>query len=199
MEHPMGEILIYALPILTAVVAAIQAIRSQSLLRSALWLAGVSASLAVLFYMLGAGQVAVIELSVGAGLVTVLFVFAIGIAGAEIKKQRPIVPKMLAWVLILVPVLLLAGFALPFASTVQPSHEPETMSVFWQQRGLDVVVQVVLIFCGVLGLLGVLAEEKAPLEQPMVEEIAAERERDLRNLERQSSRSMISSQQGKAR
>jgi hypothetical protein len=44
----------------------------------------------------------------------------------------------------------------------------------------------------------VLAEEKAPLDQPMVDEIAAERERDLRNLEYQSSQSMVSSQQGKA-
>ena len=195
----MGEIIIYALPILTALVAAIQAIRTQSLLRSALWLACVSASIAILFYMLGAGQVAVIELSVGAGLVTVLFVFAIGIAGAEIEVRRPVIPKLLAWVLILLPVLLLAGFALPHASAFQPSPELEMRSVFWQQRGLDVVVQVVLIFCGVLGLLGVLAEEKAPLDQPMVDEISAERERDLRNLERQSSRSMVSSQQGKAR
>jgi NADH:ubiquinone oxidoreductase subunit 6 (subunit J) len=198
MEHHMLETIGYALPILTALLAAIQAVRSRSLIRSALWLAAVSASIAVLFYMLGAHQVAVIELSVGAGLVTVLFVFAIGIAGAEIKPRRPIIPKTLAWVLILVPVLLLAGFALPFATTVQQSTEPETMSVFWQQRGLDVIVQVVLIFCGVLGLLGVLAEEKAPLDQSMVDEIAAERERDLRNLEYQSSQSMVSSQQGKA-
>jgi NADH:ubiquinone oxidoreductase subunit 6 (subunit J) len=182
MEHPMLETLGYTLPILVALVAAIQAIRARSLIRSALWLAGVSASIAVLFYMLGAHQVAVIELSVGAGLVTVLFVFAIGIAGAEIRPRRPMVPKTLAWVLILVPVLVLTGFVLPFATTVQHSSEPETMSVFWQQRGLDVIVQVVLIFCGVLGLLGVLAEEKAPLDQPMVDEIAAERERDLRDL-----------------
>ncbi|HEY70714.1 MAG TPA: DUF4040 domain-containing protein [Anaerolineae bacterium] len=195
----MLEAILFALPILTALLAGIQAIRTRSLIRSALWLAGVSASIAVLFYMLGAHQVAVIELSVGAGLVTVLFVFAIGIAGAEIQPQRPIVPKTLAWVLILVAILLLAGFALPFATTVQHSTEPETTSVFWQQRGLDVIVQVVLIFCGVLGLLGVLAEEKAPLDQPMVDEIAAERERDLRNLEYQSSQSMVSSQQGQTR
>ncbi len=195
----MLEAILYALPILIALIAAIQAIRTQSLIRSALWLAGVSACIAVLFYMLGAHQVAVIELSVGAGLVTVLFVFAIGIAGAEIQPQRPIVPKTLAWVLIVMAVLLLAGFALPFATAIQPSTEPETTSVFWQQRGLDVIVQVVLIFCGVLGLLGVLAEEKAPLDQPMVDEIAAERERDLRNLEVQSSQSMVSSQQGQTR
>jgi NADH:ubiquinone oxidoreductase subunit 6 (subunit J) len=199
MEHHMLEAILFALPILTALLAAIQAIRTQSLIRSALWLAGVSASIAVLFYMLGAYQVAVIELSVGAGLVTVLFVFAIGIAGAEIQPRRSIIPKTLAWVLVLVPVLLLAGFALPFATTVPQSAEQETASVFWQQRGLDVIVQVVLIFCGVLGLLGVLAEEKAPLDQPMVGKIAAERERDLRNLEYQSSQSLVSPQQGQKR
>jgi len=55
------------------------------LIASALWLAGVSALVSIMCYLLGAYAVAVIELSVGAGLVTVLFVFAISIAGEEGK------------------------------------------------------------------------------------------------------------------
>ena len=192
----MHESLVYLLPIIAAVLAAIQAIRTKSLIRSALWLAGASASLSMLFYMLGASQVAVIELSVGAGLVTVLFVFAIGIAGAESPSEYPILPKPLAWVLVLLPILMLAGFALPAVTEAQSMPEFEATSMFWQQRGLDVVAQVVLIFCGVLGLLGVLAEEKAPLDQPMADEIAAEREQELRSMERQSAESIQSSQEG---
>ena len=62
---------------------AFMAFRTPRLLISALWLAGCSAILSILLYLMGAYQVAVIELSVGAGLVTVLFVFAISIAGDE--------------------------------------------------------------------------------------------------------------------
>jgi Tfp pilus assembly protein PilV len=54
----------------------------------------------------------------------------------------------------------------------------------WQARGLDVLVQIVLIFAGVLGLLGLLAEAAAPLDQPAAHEVAAERQRQLQALER---------------
>lgn len=71
---------------------AAQALRARRLLYSALWLAGASALLATIFYQLGAPEVAVIELSVGAGLVTVLFVFAINVAGEEAYVGPPLVP-----------------------------------------------------------------------------------------------------------
>ena len=51
---------------------AFMAFRAKQLIVSALWLAGCSAILSILMYLLGAFVVAVIELSVGAGLVTVL-------------------------------------------------------------------------------------------------------------------------------
>ena len=58
-------------------------------------------------YRVDAG-VAVIELSVGSGLVTVLFVFAINIAGEEaISKDTPF-PRLGAWVLVVVSLGLLA-------------------------------------------------------------------------------------------
>ena len=59
--------------------------------------------------------------------------------------------------------------------------------VLWHQRGLDVLVQVVLIFSGVLGLLGLLAEVKPPLAGSAAEEISAERDRELQAMEGQLS------------
>jgi len=44
---------------------------------------------AVLIYLLGAPEVAVIELSVGSGLVTVLFVFAFSITGETTLMKGP--------------------------------------------------------------------------------------------------------------
>lgn len=173
----------YALPIAAAIVCAIQAIRAKRLLRAALWLAGVSALLSIAFYQFGASQVAVIELSVGAGLVTVLFVFAISIAGEEVIPIKPVVPKPLAWFLVVAVIALVGWFALPLGSKAGNSAEAPFSTMFWQIRGLDVLIQVMLIFAGVLGLLGLLAEAKAPLDQPLAKEFAAERDLELQALE----------------
>jgi uncharacterized MnhB-related membrane protein len=144
-------------------ICAVQAIRAHHLLISALWLAGTSALVALLIYRLGAPEVAVIELSVGAGLVTVLFVFAINIAGDEPISTRNIIPRPLAWGLIGAAFLLLGWFAFSWAE-VHFFTSPATPVVkeIWQKRGLDLILQVVLIFCGVLGVLGLLTEGRTP-------------------------------------
>jgi NADH:ubiquinone oxidoreductase subunit 6 (subunit J) len=195
----MPSILPIIILIGTAMIAAIQAIRSKSLIQSALWLAGVSAISSIVFYLFGARQVAVIELSVGAGLVTVLFVFAISIAGEEGIKDQPLVPKPLAWCLIILSVFLLSRFSFPFTPEEATVIEPSFTTIFWQYRGIDVLVQVILIFSGALGLLRVLEEAKAPLDQPMADEIAAEREKELQAMERQSAESGANSIETSAR
>src|SRR5512135_544793 len=88
---------------------AFMAFRARQLIVSALWLAGCSAILSLFMYLLGAFVVAVIELSVGAGLVTVLFVFAISISGDETIEIKSIIPRPIALVIALVSIVLL-GF-----------------------------------------------------------------------------------------
>ena len=144
---------------------------------------GVSALLAILFYLMDAPQVAVIELSVGAGLVTVLFAFAISVAGEELLDDSPTFPQVLSIGLVLVAVALLAGLSLPLPASPASGSQPALSELVWQQRGLDVLVQVVLISAGVLGLLGLLAEAKAPLAYPLAEEVAARREREIEELQ----------------
>ncbi len=145
-----------------AVFCAVEAILANRLLIAALWLAGVSALVAITLYVLGAPQVAVVELSVGAGLVTVLFVFAISIAGDESMKASGLIPGTLAWSLILLVVVLLGWTFLTTSGNAPPTAEQPFTNVFWQQRQLDVLVQIVLIFVGVLGVLGLLASAVLP-------------------------------------
>jgi NADH:ubiquinone oxidoreductase subunit 6 (subunit J) len=175
--------------ILLATAFSLAAIRARRLLVSAIWLAGVSALISVIFFLYGARQVAVIELSVGAGLVTVLFVFAISIAGDDIVDTRPVLPRPFLIGICLLFALLLGWYILPAALNplAVTGTEGTLNDVLWHQRGLDVLVQVVLIFSGVLGLLGLLAEAKAPLEGSAAEEISAERDRDLDAMEGQFS------------
>jgi uncharacterized MnhB-related membrane protein len=141
-------------------VCAFQAVRGTRLLIAALWLAGASALTALMMFRLGAPEVAVIELSVGAGLVTVLFVFAINIAGEEPPVTlRPLVPAPVAWILALSAIGLGAAMVLPHLRTeAAPVQGGTFATVLWQQRSLDVLLQVVLIIGGVLTVLGLLAE-----------------------------------------
>lgn len=173
--------------VLVLLVLAFQAIRSKALLTSALWLAGASAMTAILLYVYGAQLVAVIELSVGAGLVTVLFVFAINIAGDDAIDARPVPPLPAIVGLAALFVLLLGWFiwpAAPLAAITATAHESLSV-VLWQTRGLDLLVQVALIFSGVLGLLGLLAEVKPPLEGSMAAEVAARRDHEMQVMDTQ--------------
>lgn len=151
-----------ALPFLAAAVfCAFQALRTDRLLHSAIWLAGASALTAIILFLLGAMEAAVIELSVGAGLVTVLFVFAINIAGQETYSTPARLPRPLAWVLAILFLALTAGYYIARAQFTP--GQPAGVTFFeavWQNRSLDILLQVVLIFAGVLGVLGLLNESK---------------------------------------
>jgi NADH:ubiquinone oxidoreductase subunit 6 (subunit J) len=121
---------------------------------------------ALLLDLLGAPEIAVIELSVGAGLVTVLFVFAINIAGEEIHLDQSLIPKPVAFTLVGLAVFLSAFLIFgPQLSRAITGALPGFAEVIWKDRVLDVVLQVVLIFAGVLGVLGLLSEAKNPSKE----------------------------------
>lgn len=161
------------------VLCAALAISAARLLTASLWLAGVSVFTALALYRLGAWQVAVIELSVGAGLVTVLFVFAIAVAGDEAMDARPLIPKPLAWVLIASAVILLGLLIFPLEDSPAASTEPSFEVIFWEDRILDVLLHVVMIFTGVLGVLGLLAEPKRHAVPPLEARVDRDTEPDL--------------------
>ena len=72
----------------------------------------------MLLYLLGAYQVAVIELSVGAGLVTVLLIYAISVVGDDAFDPGPVIPRPVAVGLTLLTVLY--GAAITAVFTVIP-------------------------------------------------------------------------------
>lgn len=156
----MGDSLTYLVLLASAVVCAFFAMTSKRMLTSTLFLAGVSAAVALTLYALGAYQVAVIELSVGAGLVTVLLVYAISVVGDDATDAVSVIPKPIAVVLAVVATVLLGRMGLSLASNGTSGNFPPLLSSLWEQRVLDVWIQMVLIFAGVLGILGLLAEGK---------------------------------------
>ena len=106
-------------------------------------------------------EIGVIELSVGAGLVTVLFVLAISIAGDQSTGLHSIVPKPLAIALVIVAIA--SGLWMIWPSDqAAPAVQLSLSQTHWQDRGLDLLLQAILIFAGALGLMGLLAGERAP-------------------------------------
>ncbi len=156
--------MLYLLTVVIVILCAFQVMRAERLLFSTLWLALTSALVSLLLYTLGAPAVAVIELSVGAGLVTVLFVFAFSIIGEDTLDELTLVPRTLVWGLAIAVVFLLGLFVLPLIQKSPAAGEPAFSLMLWNQRGLDVLAQVVLIFSGVMGLLGLLVESKPAAE-----------------------------------
>jgi len=102
----------------------------------------------------------------------VLFVFAISIAGEDAMTGRALIPRPLALGLVIAAALLLGAMTLPALGLPAPSPTAEESFglVLWQQRGLDVLVQIVLIFCGVIGVLGLLGEGVVATLQPTLAE-----------------------------
>ena len=150
----------YTIFLMGAVFCAYRAIVSKRILSSTLYLAGVSALISAVIYKLGAVQVAVIELSVGAGLVTVLLVYALSVVGEDALDPSSIISKPLAFMLIGLLVIGLAWMSYETWTVSPPTGSIALADVLWQQRVLDVWIQIALIFSGVMGVLGLLSEQK---------------------------------------
>ena len=75
--------LVYGLLAFTVLCAAIVALLARSLIRSVIALGVGSASLAMLFFLLNAPYVAGFELSVGAGLISILLIIGISLTEAR--------------------------------------------------------------------------------------------------------------------
>lgn len=176
-ESIQMEIAPYVILSLGAVFCAYRAVRSPRLLTSSLFLAVVSALISVMLFMLGATEVAVIELSVGAGLVTVLLVYALSMVGEDTQDPPSIIPKPLAFALVAAAAGLIGWMTLPLLPLPQATRDLLLVDVLWKQRALDVWIQVALIFSGVMGVLGLLTESKTitedVIEPEMMESVSA--------------------------
>jgi NADH:ubiquinone oxidoreductase subunit 6 (subunit J) len=162
--------------VIIAVVCAAAAVRVRRLIAAGIWLAASSAAVAWSLYLLDAPYVGAIELSVGAGLVAVLFVFAVVGAGDGAAHARPAVPRRLALVLAAAPVGIVAWLVWPLVSASQPPVAAgDVVSTLWTTRGLDALGQLVLLLTGVLAVLilvGGLPTEAPPDATPVEDQPA---------------------------
>jgi NADH-quinone oxidoreductase subunit J len=149
------------------VLAALWASLTTLLLRATIALALTSAMLAVVMYSLGATIAAVLELSVCAGLISVVFVSVISLT--QRKPFKEYVTRRLSrmrrfWPLPLV--MIAAGVALSFVHTpVQivlplPDGGGDVRTVLWNLRQLDLFGQILILLAGVFGVLVLFKREE---------------------------------------
>ena len=159
-----------------SLIFAFQAIRETRLMIAAIWLACTSALLAVFLYALGGREIAIIELSVGAGLVTVLLAFAFSLVGESIRESLNLIPRRLIWALLLHITIFLAWLVFPLTESAVPVASTTFSNTLWEGRSIDVLAQIGLIFVGVLGVLGLLGDSRSARGQTN----AVNRQRDSR-------------------
>lgn len=141
-------------------VGALWCVLRGSLLRAAIALAVTSTFLTLLMFRLGAPLAAVFELSVCAGLITVVFVSAISLTkpqshAEEIAAARPRIARY--WPLpVLVALALAALWLFPptLARPLPPTFaEPAIRYLLWIGRQADVLGQALALFTGIIGII----------------------------------------------
>ncbi|MGO9308515.1 MAG: hypothetical protein ACLQDL_05785 [Spirochaetia bacterium] len=148
------------------VMAAFWASMTSILLRATIALALASATLAVVMYSLGATLAAVLELSVCAGLISVVFVSVISLTQRTpfkdmLKQRRDRLARY--WPLPLV--LVAGGVALSFVHAPVrivlplPGGDGDVRTVMWTLRQLDLFGQILVLLAGVFGVLVLFRKE----------------------------------------
>lgn len=148
------------------VVGALWAVMTADLLKSAIGLAVTSAILAIIMFQLTAPLAAVFELSVCAGLITVVFISVISLTRPGVEKTGNEKKRFGRYILL--PLLvLIAGIALAMikyppelSSLLPPSSETDMRRVLWEQRSLDLFGQIVVLLAGIFGVVVLFKERK---------------------------------------
>lgn len=146
------------------VLASIGCCLFKDLLYVAISLATVSAILALVLFMFGANTAGVFELSVCAGLITVLFVSTVSLTKDSDRK----VESRSAGYFVLLFVLIFIGMDFYIMKWLSQSLLPATapqstgtfQKVFWEVRSADILGQVALILAGVFGILALFRIKK---------------------------------------
>jgi len=141
------------------VIASIWTVMTRSLLRAGIGLALVSVILAIVMFRLNSPLAAVFELSVCAGLISVLFVSVISLT--QPYSQQEIADRMKSmftrfkYLPIIVVIVGLVMFFMKFRPDLTlpvPQAEGDVRNILWNFRQIDLIGQVIILLCGVFAV-----------------------------------------------
>jgi NADH-quinone oxidoreductase subunit J len=141
------------------IIAALMIVFSSRLLMAAISLAVTSIMVTLLLFKLNSPFAAVFELSICAGLITVIFITTISFVKPEIEEElletrKRRIKKYIALPIILTVVGIVMSFVikplvLALPATVQ---ETSTANVLWNLRQVDILGQAIILLVGVFGI-----------------------------------------------
>jgi len=139
------------------VVFSVLAILLKDLLRSAISLALASLVLGIIFFRMGAPYAGVFEISVVAGLVTVLFILTIALtkSGDEVRESRlaNVVFPLVFVAFLAIDALVMKGLIGKVPALASGAEAGTFGEVLWKGRTLDLVGQIAVILAGVFAVL----------------------------------------------
>lgn len=143
------------------------AMRKQ-LLQCAFGLAVISILLSIMMFRFDAALAAVFELSVCAGLITVIFVYAISLSRTQTEAQEHLAEKERNIRYGALPyIIAAAGIVIYFLNAKigfiapMPPEVTDVREVLWNQRLFDIVGLLLVILAGVFGVVVLFKEKDA--------------------------------------
>jgi len=135
----------------------ILAILAKDLIRSAVSLAVASLFLGIIFFRMGAPYAGVFEISVVAGLITVLFILTIALTKADgdvrESKLAPIIFPLVFIAFVVIDVLVMKSLLHKIPAVPGTAESGSFGDVLWKQRTADLVGQLAVILAGVFSVL----------------------------------------------
>jgi len=143
----------------------------NDLLKASIAMAALSAVLAIIMFALDAPLAAALELSVCAGLITVIFVSAISMTKMRTEEENKARVKDRRRRFVLLPVILIIALCAALFIfwpelnnfIIEPGIAGDTASgseTLWEKRLVDLLGQVVIVLAGVFGILIFFKEEE---------------------------------------
>lgn len=162
---------VWILLMVALVVFAVLAVMVRNLLKAAVALALTSAVLTMVMFAMKSPWAAVFELSVCAGLITVVFISAISMTRPRTEEETRAKRKERIRRFAYLPVVLVLTFTalLWFAWTRMDFNifiktaaaGPSVREVLWNTRQLDILGQIIIILAGVFGIVVLFKERDA--------------------------------------
>lgn len=135
----------------------------NNLLKAAITLALTSAILSIIMFVLQATLVAVFELSVCSGLITVVFISAISMTKVATKEELEEKQRLRNKRFILLPVVLIASLTVlllilwPHISSITQIGAVVSgvtaQDILWNKHQVDLLGQIVILIAGVFGII----------------------------------------------
>jgi NADH:ubiquinone oxidoreductase subunit 6 (subunit J) len=139
------------------VLFSVLAILLRDLLKSAISLAAASLLLGVVFFRMNAPYAGVFEISVVAGLITVLFILTIALTktGDEVRESRAVnwVFPLFFAAFIIIDALVMKGLLQKIPALAAGAETGTFGDVLWKGRTFDLVGQIAVILAGVFAVL----------------------------------------------